>query len=270
MADTGKDARGPGWFWADNSIIDTYAARIGVHAVAVYMVLVRHLNSNDESWPSTAAIATKLGISPRTVVKSIQTLKDHGLIEVTQRDEQGKGHISNLYTIHRAAPPVEPETPPLMHVVHKPMQEMQKPYAGDAPPLMHDVHKNKTNVNKTQGTRNDGDGGAARLIGLGLYRSQAAAAVAAFASRDGLTDADLDLCERWLAANPFDKNVATLANMLKRGELPVIRPPRASRPDQGGRRGPPPAEAPGVTVEEARRLGAARKAEALKGLPSWA
>src|SRR6187402_1112784 len=124
--DQGKDARKPGWFWADNCIIDRYAVKVGVHGVAVYMMLVRHLNRDGECWPSTATIARTLGISQRTVVTSIKRLVAENLVEVTERAAEKKGQISNLYTIHRVDPSA-PDAPPPMQEMHTPpMQEMHR------------------------------------------------------------------------------------------------------------------------------------------------
>lgn len=71
-------------------------------------------------------------------------------------------------------------------------------------------------------------------------------------------------CEDW-KLNGY--KAANLSGLLDRYGKPDP-PPDAPRDRPTRRTGPPPAEKPGVTVEEARRLGAARKAEALKGLPS--
>lgn len=100
------------------------------------------------------------------------------------------------------------------------------------------------------------------------------AVAAAAAARGGFSVADVELCECWLDAQrpEWSGKVGSLYKELKAGRLPVIPRPRAapSSHEQGTRRGPPMAEKPNVTVEEAERLGAARRAHALRGLPAWA
>lgn len=266
----GKDARRPPWFWADNKLVDDYAAKIGIHALGVYVVLVRHLNGDDECWPSTATIAKKLGISQRTVVKAIQTLKDEGLIEITPREQQGKGQISNLYTVHRLSSPVQdqPDTP--MQEVHRGMQDMHRPYAPDAGAPMHDVHTNKTNKNKTQGT----SGGVApdgeivqRLKALTYDDRQINTIFAAAAGRGGFTLADVELGERWIDEQrpEWTGKFGKLYNIWKAGDVPVLTRTGSTR---SSRVGPVLGGAPEYTEAEAKQRGAARKAELLKGLPA--
>lgn len=176
IASQGKDARRPGWFWADNTLIDVYAPRIGAHGIAVYMMLVRHLNGDGACWPSMATIARTLGISRRKVVDCIKRLQDEGLIDVENREADKKGTISNLYTIHRVGtpPPVqEMHTPPVQEMhrgtdndqirvqdaalsvpcagdAQGGVQEMHTPYARDAQAPVQEMHTNKTKVNNTQ------------------------------------------------------------------------------------------------------------------------
>lgn len=212
--DKGKDARNPGWFWADNKIVDVQAAKIGIHAFAVYMVLVRYLNGDEECWPSSAAIAKTLGISKRTVVTAIQTLAAENLIGITPRGQSGKGQISNLYTVHRIGSPDEENAPPPMQEVHRGgMQDMQGAYAPGAPPPMQEVHTNKTNKNKTKRTINDGDARAhetppsppdwlsVRFDTYGIDDTQAGKVIAAFRkAQHELTPSDLDRVDAYMAA----------------------------------------------------------------------
>ena len=269
MSDKGKDARGPGWFWADNKVIDVYAAKIGIHALGVYMVLVKHLNSDDECWPSSATIAKKLGISQRTVIKAIQTLATEKLIEITPREEQGKGQISNLYTIHRIGSPTEQDAPP-------PMQEIHRGYAPDAQAPMHDVHTNKTQGNKTQGTRQSGGVTTLdpvivqRLKAMTYDDTQIRKIIAAAAARGGFALSDVELGERWIDEQRpgWTGKYGKLYNIWLAGDVPVLA--RKSSSTNGTRTGPAPSTAPEYDIHEAKRRGAAIKAELLKGLPEWA
>ena len=111
----GIDARRPGWFWAENRIIDEYAANIGIVALGVYIALVRHVNSDGECWPSTATLARKLKISQRQVFREIATLQRYGLVSIEQRAEDKKGTISNRYTVHHLDQIKPDHTPPMTH-----------------------------------------------------------------------------------------------------------------------------------------------------------
>lgn len=146
-----RDGRKPGWFWADNKVLEVHAAKIGLHAFAVYMALSKHTNENGQCWPSTKTIAKLLGISQRTVVKAIHTLDDYGLIILEERSEKGKGQISHMYTLT----PGDMLSPRATRKANTPMHDMHRGYAPDAQAPMHDMHTNKTKVNKTQLTNDD-------------------------------------------------------------------------------------------------------------------
>ena len=40
-----RDHRRPGWFWAENEIIDNHLLSIGETAFTIYMVLARYVNN---------------------------------------------------------------------------------------------------------------------------------------------------------------------------------------------------------------------------------
>lgn len=95
---------------------------------------------------------------------------------------------------------------------------------------------------------------------------------AAAIKRGGFTLADVELCEAWLAQETYHGKIGKLANILEAGKLPTLQPPGPPPPliVNGVRRGPQMSTAPGYNIDEAKRRGAARKAELLEGLPSWA
>jgi hypothetical protein len=82
-----KDTSYPtGFCRIPNEIIDAHARAIGPYGVAVYCVLVSFFNRAEaEAWPSLTTIATKLGISRRKALQTIQELEKHGLIEVRRQ-----------------------------------------------------------------------------------------------------------------------------------------------------------------------------------------
>src|ERR1700759_3458152 len=90
-----KDGRKIGWHWANNEIIDHYASRIGMQGYAIYMYLSRYSSSDSgECCRSHSDIAETFGVSRHTILRHIETLIEHGLLQVTE--ENGK---PNLYTL---------------------------------------------------------------------------------------------------------------------------------------------------------------------------
>lgn len=149
----GDDGRNPGWFWADNKVLELHAAKVGIHAFAVYMALTKYANRNDQCWPSTKTLSTVLGISQRTVVKAIHVLDEYGLIILEERSEKGKGQISHKYTLV----PADNLSPKATRNSDTPMHDIHRGYAPDAYPPMHDMHDpyardahEQDPVNKTQ------------------------------------------------------------------------------------------------------------------------
>lgn len=286
--DQGVDDRTPGWFWADNTLVDTYAARLGIHAFGVYMVMVRHLNGNNECWPSTATIGKKLGISRRTVVTSIQKLVDEGLVTVQAREIPGKGQVSNLYTIRRVDRPTPQVSDEPMQDVHTPMQEMHRGYEPDALPPMQEMHTNKTKGNKTNRTSGGGDARARgnetvmsgdemdqvieQMTALFQNPKQAKRLIAAVVKKQGrFTLADVEICRQWLARQTMERPLGKLHLLLDAGQIPTLEP---STPPplivNGVRRGPAMSTAPDYDMREAKRRGdewRKKNAHLLVGLP---
>ena len=54
-------------------------------ARTVYMYLHDRTNKEKECWPSVKTIARELDLSPATVKRAIQDLKEYGYIETDQR-----------------------------------------------------------------------------------------------------------------------------------------------------------------------------------------
>lgn len=101
-----RDEREPGYFWADNEIVDQFLPKIGMSAFAVYMLLVR-MSNHGKCTPSINTLATRLGISKPTVRKSLDALQEHRLIGIQERTRSkpdGKVmNYTNSYTINRVA-----------------------------------------------------------------------------------------------------------------------------------------------------------------------
>ena len=67
---------------------------------SVLVVLGDHANDAGVCWPRIATIADKVGVSPRTVQRSIQHLAQCGLITVEHRYRSDGSHSSNRYRLH--------------------------------------------------------------------------------------------------------------------------------------------------------------------------
>lgn len=132
--DQGREGRKPGWFWADNKILDKYAKEIGPHATLVYMVLVRHLNQDGQCWPSFQTIGKMLKVSRRTVINSIEKLAEVGLITVEPRHDEKKGQMSNLYTVMCVEDIGKGDAHEPRSASPTPVQEVHPPYAPQTPP----------------------------------------------------------------------------------------------------------------------------------------
>jgi len=66
----------------------------------VLVALGDHANEAGVCWPRIALIAEKVGVSARTVQRSIQLLVKQGLITVEQRYRNDGSHSSNRYRLH--------------------------------------------------------------------------------------------------------------------------------------------------------------------------
>lgn len=137
------DERARGWLWLDNAVIDEYAAVIGPYALAVYTALCRHADANGQAFPSVPTLAKKLGMSPNTVRKAIGTLVEQRLITCESRQDQQGDAMSNLYTLLSVGGTAPHEVP----------HAMQEGTAPDEVRVLHGVKGNKTQLNKTHGTR---------------------------------------------------------------------------------------------------------------------
>ncbi|MDP9267283.1 MAG: helix-turn-helix domain-containing protein [Acidobacteriota bacterium] len=77
-----RDERKPGHHWADNEVLDLYAARIGAYGYAIYMFMGRHAsNVSGRCSKSQREIAATFGISHDTVQRYVTKLEGCGLIK---------------------------------------------------------------------------------------------------------------------------------------------------------------------------------------------
>ena len=97
---TVKSNRRPGWFWADNRLIDVHADAIGAYGIAVYCVLAR-LSWDDEVKTTYRQISKNLKISHQTVSRAIAALIAADLITV---ESVSNGDGPTVITLRRMDP----------------------------------------------------------------------------------------------------------------------------------------------------------------------
>jgi predicted transcriptional regulator len=238
----GRDGRRPGTFWIDNELVTVYAKDIGVHAFAVYMVLVQHSRDN-ECFPSTSTIAEELSISRPTVSKAIRTLEDAGLIHIEERKLPVRGQTSHYYMILQGD---------LQRSSLTAVKEIDS---------INNTDLNNTNLTSGGVAPPSTDAAAAAdqsliddLMEAGLDRSQAITA----AQTRSYTADQRKYLKLWHEQCNAQKPGAVLWKYLKRGDLPPDLIPRPARPQSGGgvRTGPAMSIAPDYDIHEARRRSA--------------
>jgi hypothetical protein len=142
-----QDNRQPGYFWADNEVVDRHLIDIGMHGFAVYMLLTRYANAaTAECDPSIPTIAKSLGISEPTVKKALNKLESCNLITIARRKKKGsdKYNDTNLYTLLHI-----PKVGNHVAQVDKDVTQGRQP---DYPGVGNHVAPNNTKKNKTQRT----------------------------------------------------------------------------------------------------------------------
>lgn len=92
-----KDSRRKDWLWIENELIDDIG--LTIYEKMVYIVLIRHSDSESSCFPSRATISKKAGCSIATVKRTINSLEKKGLIKKINRKTKYGENESNLYFI---------------------------------------------------------------------------------------------------------------------------------------------------------------------------
>jgi hypothetical protein len=93
------------FFSIDNDLIDVHAKTIGAIGVAIYAVLARFANrQTGECWPAIGRIARTLDLARSTVKVYLHKLKDAGIIDIIEREDEAGDPTSNLYTLLDPSP----------------------------------------------------------------------------------------------------------------------------------------------------------------------
>lgn len=94
-----RDLRQKEKFVINDAYLDRYARILGVIASSVYMSLCRHAGRNQECFPAQGLIAREHNISPRSVKRAIQRLKEANMILI-RRERLGHGRWrNNVYVL---------------------------------------------------------------------------------------------------------------------------------------------------------------------------
>lgn len=80
-----------------------YDTGVSDGAVRLWLVLRRHADARDASYPSRARLAKKLRCSTDTVDRRVKELVDAGWLEVHARVDQAGDRTSNLYHLRRGS-----------------------------------------------------------------------------------------------------------------------------------------------------------------------
>lgn len=92
-----QDGRSRTWFWMENRAVDDlWITFVGVHAWAVYCVLLRFADDKGRTFPSAREISDLTGVSLRQVRHSLKMLLSSGLI---RRTKKGGPVSSTVYQV---------------------------------------------------------------------------------------------------------------------------------------------------------------------------
>jgi biotin operon repressor len=94
-----RDSRFKEKFMVDDAYLNGYARKCGISATGVYVALCRHADQRQESFPSVIRLADTLGITSRTVIRAVQTLQRHNIIQVVKRKNESGQWLRNVYVL---------------------------------------------------------------------------------------------------------------------------------------------------------------------------
>ena len=95
-----RDMRGKDKFYVDDKYLNGWARRCGPFATLVYLSLCRHVDRNQECFPSQILMAEKLAISKNSVIRGLKILESYGIIRIEKRvHEHSKRQLPNVYVL---------------------------------------------------------------------------------------------------------------------------------------------------------------------------
>jgi DNA-binding transcriptional regulator YhcF (GntR family) len=90
-----RDLRKKDKFFIDDLYLDGYAKKCGIYATGVYLSLCRHVNKQQQCYPSFKKMAEELHISTKQVGRSITALEN---LNIIKRLRMGK-KLNNRYVL---------------------------------------------------------------------------------------------------------------------------------------------------------------------------
>lgn len=99
-----RDTRKGNWFWIDNIILTEYLPTIGMLGFTLYSTLAMLSKGSSQVSCSYNELARLLDVTPRTIMKTIKTLNQLGLIATSKRLDPNTGHETNLYSLLAVKP----------------------------------------------------------------------------------------------------------------------------------------------------------------------
>lgn len=94
-----RDTRKGNWFWVDNAVLTDYFPKIGALGFTLYSCLAMLSRNSPTVSSSYSQLGKLLDLSPRTIMRTIQTLVDAGLIAVEKRIDRAQGQEANIYSL---------------------------------------------------------------------------------------------------------------------------------------------------------------------------
>jgi len=86
-------------FMMDDAYLNGQAKVCGWQATLVYNSLCRHANISQESFPSIKLMAEELAVSRETIMKGVENLEKHNVIQVRKNRTKGGQWLNNTYIL---------------------------------------------------------------------------------------------------------------------------------------------------------------------------
>lgn len=93
-----RDLRHKEKFQIDDQFLNTWAAKVGIYAVGVYICLCRHADKNQSCFPGIKTIAKQLNISEASTKRALNTLEE---LNIIKRERIGKRRCNRYYLLDK-------------------------------------------------------------------------------------------------------------------------------------------------------------------------
>jgi len=70
------------WYWVSRRVFEDFASKIGVVGFALYNAYASYARDKGVAFPSQEALAEKLGLGVKTIIKYNRVLEANGLIKI--------------------------------------------------------------------------------------------------------------------------------------------------------------------------------------------